>query len=67
VVLVLRAQSSHEEDLRLGIVREHGRPLMQVQFQLQLMVQDRRGHIKGLRLGTMKRAYERIWVMPTSL
>jgi hypothetical protein len=36
-----------------------------VQPQLQLMVQDRRGHEKDLMLGTMKRAYERLLVKPS--
>jgi hypothetical protein len=29
------------------------------------MAQDRRGHAKELRLGTMKRAYERLLVNPS--
>jgi hypothetical protein len=37
-------------------VRGHGRPLVKVQPQLQLVAQDGRGHAKELRLGTMKRA-----------
>jgi hypothetical protein len=45
-------------------VRGHRRPLVKVQPQLQLMVQDRRGYTKELRLGTMKRAYERLLVKP---
>ena len=32
--------------------------------QLQLIAQDWRGHAKELRLGTMKRAYERLLVKP---
>jgi hypothetical protein len=46
-------------------MRGHGRPLVKVQPQLQLMAQDRRGHAKELRLGTMKRAYERLLVKPS--
>jgi hypothetical protein len=41
-------------------VRGHRRPLVKVQPQLQLVVQGRRGHAKELRLGTMKRTYERL-------
>jgi hypothetical protein len=40
VVLVLKAGRGHEEQLRLGTVRGHGRPLMKVQPQLQLMAQE---------------------------
>jgi hypothetical protein len=65
VVLVLKAEGGHEEQLRLGTVGGYGRPLMKVQPQLQLMSQDRRGHVKELRLGTMKRAYERLLVKPS--
>ena len=43
----------------------HGRPLVKVQPHLQLMAQDRRGHAKELRLGTMKRAYKRLLVKPS--
>ena len=35
---------------------------MKVQPQVQLMAQDSRGHVKDLRLGTMKKAYERLLV-----
>jgi len=45
-------------------VRDHGRPLMEVQPQLQLIAQDWKGHAKELRLGTMKRACERLLVKP---
>ena len=65
MVLVLKAWRGHEEQLRLGTVRGHGRPLVKVQPQLQLMAQDWRGHAKDLRLGTMKRAYERLLVKPS--
>jgi hypothetical protein len=37
---------------------------MKVQPQLQLVAQDLRGHAKELRLGTMKRAYERLLLKP---
>jgi hypothetical protein len=40
VVLVLKARRCNEEELRLGTVRGHGRPLVQVQPQLKLMAQD---------------------------
>jgi hypothetical protein len=50
VVLVLKTCRGHEEQLRLGTVRVHGRP---------------RGHSKDLRLRTMKRAYERLLVKPS--
>jgi hypothetical protein len=46
-------------------VRRHGRPLVKVQPQLQLMDQDWRDHAKELRLGTMKRAYERLLLKPS--
>jgi hypothetical protein len=65
VVLVLKAWKSHEEQLRLRTVTGLGRPLMKVQPQLQFMTQDWRGHAKELRLGTMKRAYERLLVKPS--
>ena len=65
MVLILKAWRGHAEQLRLGTVRGHGRPLVKVQPQLQLMAQDRRGHAKELRLGTMKRAYERLLVKPS--
>jgi hypothetical protein len=55
----------HAEQLRIGTVRGHGRPLVKVQPQLQLMAQDRRGHAKEMRLGTMKKAYERLLVKPS--
>jgi hypothetical protein len=38
---------------------------VKVQPPLQLMAQDWRGHAKDLRLGTMKRAYERLLVKPS--
>jgi hypothetical protein len=65
VVLVLKAWRGHAEQLRLGTLRGHGRPLVKVQPQLQLMAQDRRDHAKELRFGTMKRAYERLLVKPS--
>jgi hypothetical protein len=49
----------------LSTVRGHGRSLVKVQPQLQLTAQDSRGHAKELRLGTMKRAYERLLVKPS--
>jgi hypothetical protein len=48
-----------------GHVRGHGRPLVKVQPQSQLMAQDWRGHAKELRPSTMKRAYERLLVKPS--
>ena len=39
--------------------------MVEVQPQLQLMAQDWRGHAKDLKLGTMKRAYERLLVKPS--
>ena len=50
----------YEEQLSLGTVRGHRRPLVKVLPQLQLVAQDRRDHAKESRLGTMKRAYERL-------
>ena len=38
---------------------------MKVQAQLQLIAQDRRGHTKELRPGTMQSAYERLLVKPS--
>jgi hypothetical protein len=46
-------------------VRGHEKPLVKVQPQLQLTAQDWRGHAKELRLGTMKRAYERLVLKPS--
>ena len=46
-------------------MRGHERPLVKVQPQLQLMARDWRGHAEELRLGTMKRAYERLLVKPS--
>jgi hypothetical protein len=61
----LKAWRGHTEQLMLGTVRSHGRPLVKVESQLQLMAQDWRGHAKELRLGTMKRAYERLLLKPS--
>ena len=41
-------------------MRGHGRPLVKVQAQLQLIAQDLWGHTKKLRSGTMKRVRERL-------
>ena len=65
MVLVLKAWRGHGEQLRLGTIRSHGRPLVKVQPQLQLMAQDWRGHAKELWLGTMKRASEKLLVKPS--
>ena len=65
VVLASREWRYHGEQLRLGTVRNHERPLVKVQPQLQLMAQDWRGHAKELRLGTIKGAYERLLVKPS--
>jgi hypothetical protein len=46
-------------------VSGHDRPLVKVQPQLQSMDQDWKGHAKESRLGTMKKAYERLLVKPT--
>jgi hypothetical protein len=40
VVLALNVWRGHEEQLKLVTVRGHGRPLVKVQPQLQLMTQD---------------------------
>jgi len=40
MVLILKARRGHEEQLRLGTVRGHGRPLVKVQLQVKLMAQD---------------------------
>ena len=53
------------ESMRLGTVGGQGRPLVKVQPHLKLIAQDRSGHAKLLRLGTMKRAYERLLVKPS--
>lgn len=53
------------EELRRGTVRSHTRPLVKVQPQLQLIAQDLRGHAKEVRLGTMKKAYERLLLKPS--
>jgi hypothetical protein len=61
----LKAWRGHTEQLRLGTVRDYGRPLVKVHPQLQLKAQDRRDHAKELRLDIMKRAYESLLVKPT--
>ena len=62
MVLVLKVWRGHGEQLKLGTVRDQRRPLVKVQPQLQLTVQDGRDHAKKLRLGTMQRAYEKLLV-----
>jgi hypothetical protein len=56
VVLVLKVSRGHEEQLRLGIVGNHKRPLGKVQPQFH--------HAGHLKLGTMKRAHERLSEKP---
>ena len=40
VVLILNKKGGHEEQLRLGTMRDQGRPLVKVQPQVQLIAQD---------------------------
>jgi hypothetical protein len=51
----LKESRGHGEQLRLGTVRDQRRPLVKVQPKLQLMAQDKTGHAKKLRFGTVKR------------
>ena len=48
MVLVLKAGRGHGEQLRLGTVRDHGRPLVKVQLWLQLVAQDLKESCKGV-------------------
>jgi len=63
--MILKGLRGHEQHLSLRIVRGHRRLLVKVQPQLQLTDQDWRGYAKDLRIGTIKRAYERLLVRPS--